>query len=171
MVRNSLKKFAKIEPDINDVVSSDKWLRYRNKFAFPVQEKNGEIKIGMFQKNSHNIIEIDDCLLQSEKTKIILKLFKEYMLENKISAYSDGFFRMNLPGVHFNNSNWKYIIGWIRIWSILMLLVGPIVWFAACYFALNTDLMKVFAASSIVTGVVILLSIFIPIYVVAKKYE
>ena len=89
MVRNSLKKFAKIEPEINDVVSSDKWLRYRNKFAFPVQDKNGEIKIGMYQKNSHNIIEIDDCLLQSEKTKIILKLFKEYMLENNISAYNE----------------------------------------------------------------------------------
>ena len=89
MVRNSLKKFAKIEPKINDVVESDKWFRYRNKFAFPVQENNGEIKIGMFKKNSHNIIEIDDCLLQSEKTKIILKLFKEYMLENKISAYNE----------------------------------------------------------------------------------
>ena len=89
MVRNSLKKFAKIEPEINDVISSDKWFRYRNKFAFPVQQINGEIKIGMFKKNSHNIIEIDDCLLQSEKTKTILKLFKEYMLENKISAYNE----------------------------------------------------------------------------------
>ena len=89
MVRNSLKKFAKIETNIFDVVESDKWFRYRNKFAFPVQEKNGEIKIGMFQKNSHNIIEIEDCLLQSEKTKTIIKLFKEYMLENKISAYNE----------------------------------------------------------------------------------
>lgn len=89
MVRNALKKYAKTEPKINDVVPSDKWLRYRNKFAFPVQEKNGEIKIGMYQKNSHNIIEIEDCLLQSEKTKTILKLFKEYMLENKISAYNE----------------------------------------------------------------------------------
>ena len=94
-----------------------------------------------------------------------------YYDENKISAYSDGFFRMNLPGVHFNNSNWKYIIGWIRIWSVLMLLVGPVVWFVACYFALSMDWATVYIASSVVTGVVILVSIFIPIYVVAKKYE
>ena len=94
-----------------------------------------------------------------------------YYDENKISAYSDGFFRMNLPGVHFNNSNWRYIIGWIRIWSILMLLVGPVVWFAACYFALSMDWATVYIASSVVTGVGILISIFIPIYVVAKKYE
>jgi len=94
-----------------------------------------------------------------------------YYDENKISAYSDGFFRMNMPGVHFNNSNWKHIIGWIRIWSILMLLVGPVVWFAACYLALSMDWATVYSASSVVTLVVLLLSLFIPIYVVAKKYE
>ena len=89
MVRNSLNKYAKIDCEINDVVPSDKWFRYRNKFAFPVQDHNGEIKIGMYRKNSHNIIEIEDCLLQSEKARTILKLFKEYMIENKISAYNE----------------------------------------------------------------------------------
>ncbi|MCM1118596.1 MAG: helix-turn-helix domain-containing protein [bacterium] len=29
-----------------------------------------------------------------------------YYDENKIDYYSDGIFRMNLPGIHFNNSNW-----------------------------------------------------------------
>lgn len=94
-----------------------------------------------------------------------------YFDENKISAYSDGFFRMNLPGVHFNNSNWKYILGWMRIWSVLMLLVGPVVWFAACWFSQSTDWTVVYGASSGVTAVVLLVSIFIPIYVLAKKYE
>lgn len=94
-----------------------------------------------------------------------------YYDENKISVYSDGIFRMNMPGVHFNNSNWKHIIGWLRIWSVLMLLVGPVVWFAACYFALSMDWATVYSASSVVTLVVLLLSLFIPVYVVAKKYE
>lgn len=89
VVKNTLKKFAKIDIDVLDVVASDKWFRYRNKFAFPVQEVNGEIKIGMFKKHSHEIIEIDDCLLQSEKTKTILRLFREYMYENGISAYNE----------------------------------------------------------------------------------
>ena len=40
-------------------------------------------------KHSHQIIEIEDCLLQSEKAKIIIQLFKEYMIENKISAYNE----------------------------------------------------------------------------------
>ncbi len=89
MVRNCLEKYAKIKPKINDVIPSDKQFRYRNKFAFPVQNVDGVVKVGMFQKNSHRIIEIDDCLLQSENTKLILTLFKEYMAENKISAYDE----------------------------------------------------------------------------------
>ena len=89
MVKNSLEKYAKIQTEISDVVASDKQLRYRNKFAFPVQSVDGKIKIGMYQKHSHRIIDVDDCLLQSEKIKTIVKLFREYMLENKISGYDE----------------------------------------------------------------------------------
>lgn len=94
-----------------------------------------------------------------------------YFDENQISAMSDGVFRMNLPGVHFNNSNWKHILGWMRIWSVLMMLIGPIVWFVACWFSQSMDWTIVYTGSSVVTGVVLLVSIFIPIYVLAKKYE
>jgi transcriptional regulator with XRE-family HTH domain len=94
-----------------------------------------------------------------------------YFDENQISAMSDGMFRMNLPGVHFNNSNWKHILGWMRIWSILMMLVGPVVWFVTCWFSQSTDWTVVHTASSGVTATVLLVSIFIPIYVLAKKYE
>ena len=94
-----------------------------------------------------------------------------YFDENKISAYSDGFFRMNLPGVHFNNSNWKYILGWLRIWSILMLLVGPVIWFVACWYSQSLDWTSVYVSSSTITGVGLLVSIFVPVYYFAKKYE
>ena len=89
LVSGTLKKYAKIDAKVNPVVPSPKEFRYRNKFALPVQEINGEVKIGMFKKHSHNIIEIEDCLLQSKKTKLIIKLFKEYMIENNISAYNE----------------------------------------------------------------------------------
>ena len=94
-----------------------------------------------------------------------------YFDENQISAMSDGMFRMNIPGVHFNNSNWKHILGWMRLWSVLMMLIGPLVWFVACWFSQSMDWTVVYAASSGVTAVVLLVSIFIPIYVLAKKYE
>ena len=89
IVEDTIKKIAKIDCKVNDVIASENQFRYRNKFAFPVQDDGGQIKIGMYQKNSHRVICIDDCLLQSENTKLILKLFSEYMTENKISAYNE----------------------------------------------------------------------------------
>lgn len=94
-----------------------------------------------------------------------------YFDENKISAYSDGMFRMNMPGVHFNNSNWKYILGWLRIWSILVMILGPVIWFVACWCSQSMEWVSVYAGSSTVTGVGLLISLFVPIYYVAKKYE
>ncbi|MBQ8424853.1 MAG: 23S rRNA (uracil(1939)-C(5))-methyltransferase RlmD [Clostridia bacterium] len=89
IVKDTIYKYAKLDVNVNDTIASDNVFRYRNKFAFPVSSVGGEIKIGMYRKNSHNIIEIDDCLLQSEKTKTILEIFKSYMIENKISAYDE----------------------------------------------------------------------------------
>ena len=94
-----------------------------------------------------------------------------YFDEYDILAYSDGFFRMNLPGVHFNNSNWKHILKTIRVWSILMLIVGPVFWFAVCFASLYLDWVIVYSSVSAIILVVTLSSIFVPIYVVAKKYE
>lgn len=34
--------------------------------------------------------------------------------ENKINFYSDGFMRINMPGLYFNNSNWPYISNYVR---------------------------------------------------------
>lgn len=89
IVENTLKKYAKIETEVLPTIASNKDFRYRNKFAFPVQDDNGKVKIGMFQANSHNVIEIEDCLLQSERAKIIVKLFKEFMQKEKLTAYNE----------------------------------------------------------------------------------
>lgn len=90
IVSDALYKYAGITVNVKDTVPSDKDYRYRNKFSFPVSEdKFGNPVIGMYKKNSHEIVEIEDCFLQSENAKTIIKLFKEYMIENKISAYNE----------------------------------------------------------------------------------
>lgn len=48
-----------------------------------------------------------------------------YYDENSISAYSDGIFRINLAGVHFNNRNWPHIVQAGRIWSLITMVVMP----------------------------------------------
>lgn len=89
LVQKTLKKYAKINKNPEKTEKSEKIWRYRNKFAFPVASQNGRICIGMYRKNSHQIIEVEDCLLQSELASKIVKIFKAYMIENNISAYNE----------------------------------------------------------------------------------
>ena len=48
-----------------------------------------------------------------------------YYDENEINSYSDGVFRMNVPGMRFNNSNWLHIICRLRIWAIVTMIIIP----------------------------------------------
>lgn len=89
LVQNTLEKYAKIKKNVQKTEKSEFKLRYRNKFAFPVQDVGGEAVIGMYRKNSHTIIPVSDCLLQSERVKEIVAIIKEYIKENKLSAYNE----------------------------------------------------------------------------------
>lgn len=86
-----------------------------------------------------------------------------YYDENKISAYSDGFFRMNLPGVRFNNSNWPHIIAVGRGWPLgTAVLWPPVFW-----------LFRRFLPSMAMLYLTLLfsLSFFFPMIWAAKKYQ
>lgn len=91
-----------------------------------------------------------------------------YYDEYEISAYSDGFFRMNMPGIRFNNSNWKHILQVGRIWSMLVIVCSPMICLLANLF-LEYELAMMVSFILILT--LTLGGLFIPIYVVANKYE
>lgn len=87
--------------------------------------------------------------------------------ENPLSFYSDGIFKIQMPGVHFNNANWPYIVRTIRWYCVLMPCLLPLVYELACRL-IPSEIFLVFLYISLF---VILGGLFIPIYVVAKKYE
>ncbi len=48
-----------------------------------------------------------------------------YYDQYPVSIYSDGPLRMNMIGVHFNNTNWPHILHALRIWSCASLAALP----------------------------------------------
>lgn len=89
-----------------------------------------------------------------------------YFDENKISAYNDGFFEMNMPGIYFNNRNWPHILRTCRIWSVLCAVVFPL---------LCTGISWLWPGVWKIAGLFIVLffclgGLFIPAYYVARKY-
>lgn len=90
-----------------------------------------------------------------------------YYDENRIGAVQDGIFRMNVPGLYFNNSNWPHIVKAGRIWACLSMALMPAIAAGMAYFF--RELWR--AVELHVTLVLLLGGLFIPIYAVGKKYE
>jgi len=88
-----------------------------------------------------------------------------YYDENQISAYYDGFFRFNLPGLYINNRNLPHILQVGRLWSTLGLVACPLLYWLADILFPGHFAVHMFA----VTGVSIL-GLFIPFYWVGRKY-
>ena len=71
-VINIFKKYNKI--DINPtIIASDEILHYRNKITLQYNEK-----LGLYEEKTHNIIEIEECLLMPQKVNDIIKLLNKY---------------------------------------------------------------------------------------------
>jgi len=105
MVKNAIEKYAKLDCEINGCAPSPNQYGYRNKFAFPLFEKDGKICAGMYRIASHNIVEIDDCLLQ-EDCKFVLNEFLKFANEQKYDVH-DGQSKNGLKHlvVRSNNDN------------------------------------------------------------------
>ena len=88
-----------------------------------------------------------------------------YYDKNRINCVSDGFFRMNVPGLSFNNSNWPHIVRVGQIWCCLSLILTPLCMVLFSRFAF-------FSAFGYLLPLLLFLGgLFIPMIVVGKKYE
>ena len=84
-----------------------------------------------------------------------------------MNIFYDGPFRMNVPGVNFNNRNWPHIVQALRLSLCLNMILLPIL-------NLLVSSMAVAVWENIgkyVFLAIMLFSVFLPIYVVGKKYE
>lgn len=72
-ITNLLKKFTKIDSDKVEEIIYNKDIYYRNKII--LHGKNN--KLGLYQKESNDIIEIDNCLLANKKINEIIALLQK----------------------------------------------------------------------------------------------
>ncbi|MGL5868126.1 MAG: 23S rRNA (uracil(1939)-C(5))-methyltransferase RlmD [Clostridium chrysemydis] len=67
--------------------------RYRNKVQLPIGLVNGKVNVGFYAPRSHDIIDIDKCLIQEEDADTVSKITKEWIEEFNIRpAFVDGKF-------------------------------------------------------------------------------
>jgi 23S rRNA (uracil1939-C5)-methyltransferase len=75
-VIDALKRIAHLNPPVEPCVSSPQFLHYRNKIQLPLIWENGQCQLGLYRRQSHEIIPIETCAIQCRQGEEILKAVK-----------------------------------------------------------------------------------------------
>ena len=88
-VKDCVSKIGKLDPTIvkYPLGMENPW-RYRNKVQLPIGLINGEVKIGFFAPRSHDIIDMESCLIQDEIGDKVVKLTREWIEKFNIRPYN-----------------------------------------------------------------------------------
>ena len=88
-VKDCVSKIGKLDPSIvkYPLGMEEPW-KYRNKVQLPIGLINGEVKIGFFAPRSHDIIDMESCLIQDEIGDKVVKLTREWIEKFNIRPYN-----------------------------------------------------------------------------------
>ena len=86
MVADKLVRIGGIEgPIVHDTIGMKAPWRYRNKAQFPV----GAAAMGFYQAKSHQVVNCDECLIQSKPAEALAVALREFMKSDHIAAYDE----------------------------------------------------------------------------------
>lgn len=89
-VQSLVDKTLKNKIRVKETIGMENPYYYRNKVQYPVGiDKNGKPQIGVFANRSHEIIPIEKCFIQNEKSEEIAKYIFELWNENNYTIYNE----------------------------------------------------------------------------------
>ena len=89
-VQSLVNKTLKNKIQVNSTIGMENPLHYRNKAQYPVGiNKNGEPVIGVFANRTHEVIPMENCLIQNPISEKIAKTILNFIKENRISVYDE----------------------------------------------------------------------------------
>lgn len=81
----NLGKFCHVE----EIIGMENPVRYRNKVQAAFGYRNGRIISGVYQSSSHNIIPVDECLLEDEIADSIIVTVRKMLSKYKLTSYNE----------------------------------------------------------------------------------
>ena len=89
-VQNLINKKKKEKIQAEETVGMENPFYYRNKAQYPVgTNKDGKAIFGVFANRTHEIIEFDECKIQTKESAEIARFIVDFMNEKNISAYNE----------------------------------------------------------------------------------
>ena len=75
---------------INKTIGMDHPWHYRNKSQLPIgKDRDGKAIIGYYRQRSHDIIDMDSCLIQDDVHQDIMNHVKQWIIDYDISVYNE----------------------------------------------------------------------------------
>ncbi|MDN5354919.1 MAG: rRNA (uracil1939-C5)-methyltransferase [Candidatus Cloacimonadota bacterium] len=93
---------------IENIEASENEFAYRNKVFMPVQQDpNGKPKLGIFAKNTHEVIAHKNCKLQPPIFDEIAYVFQKYLIASKATIYDENTNTGNIKhlGIRYSKKN------------------------------------------------------------------
>lgn len=116
-----LCKAAKLDIRVHDVVGSKNIYEYRNKIIIGYKYENNKLASGLYEENTHRIVDTKDCLLHDEETNKLIEELNKIIRKYKISIYNEdkrkGFLRHILIRKAFTTN--EYLICLVATSNIL----------------------------------------------------
>lgn len=88
-VEDALTRLGASQIRVEVIHGAEEILRYRNKAQYPVQEGEKGPRIGFYRRRSHSVVDVEDCLLQSQSASRLRGAALEWMRRWKIPAYDE----------------------------------------------------------------------------------
>ena len=90
VVQSLVNKTLKNKVQVQKTVGMENPLHYRNKAQYPLGiDKEGNPIIGVFANRTHEVIQMENCLIQNPRTEEIAKFILKFIKENNISIYNE----------------------------------------------------------------------------------
>jgi 23S rRNA (uracil1939-C5)-methyltransferase len=89
LVKRELRRFSSLsDVRIHDTIASPKALNYRNTAKLVVAGKFSDPVIGIYRRNSHDVLEIEDCQLHHPLINKVVKTVKAGIKKGKVPIYN-----------------------------------------------------------------------------------
>ena len=89
-VQNLVSKSLKNKVEVKPTWGMGNPYHYRNKLQYPIGiDKNGNAIVGVFANRTHEIIPVENCLIQESQANKIAKYLTELINKYKISVYNE----------------------------------------------------------------------------------
>jgi len=88
-VTSSMKRIGDLDVEVQDVIGMEEPIAYRNKSQYPVRLVNGEVRVGFYKQRTHDVVNIDNCMVQHPLINKVMKSLKNKLKDIDIKIYNE----------------------------------------------------------------------------------